>query len=136
MNIFEEVKKLNLPAGKYVVVGSGAMAARGIREAGDVDLLVTQDIFDALEKSGGWQTEFKPDGRKSIKKDICEVCTDFICGRYQLDSGELIQNADVIDGIPFMKLEELVKFKTELGREKDLRDIELIQNYLKTQTKI
>ena len=119
-----------------MVVGSGAMAARGIRDAGDVDVLVTQDVFDSLERGGDWRLEIRSDGQKVIKRGICEICTDFTCGRYQPDSGEMIQNADIINGIPFMKLDELVKFKTELGREKDLKDIELIQNYLKkTQTK-
>lgn len=30
-----------------------------------------------------------------------------------------------------MNLYELIKFKTALGREKDLKDIELIKKYLK-----
>jgi hypothetical protein len=31
----------------------------------------------------------------------------------------------IIDGIPFMNLDELIKFKLSQGREKDMRDIEL-----------
>lgn len=132
MNIFEEIKKLNLPAGKYVVVGSGAMAARGIREAGDVDVLVSQDVFDELEKNGEWQVDVRSDEQKVLKKDGYEICTDFSYWRYRPASEDLIKNADIIDGIPFMKLEELIKFKTALGREKDLKDIDLINNYLGT----
>jgi hypothetical protein len=36
----------------------------------------------------------------------------------------------LINGLPFIKLEELIKFKTELGRSKDFDDIRLIEDYL------
>lgn len=42
MGIFENVKKFNFPIGEYVVVGSGLLAALGLREASDVDVAVTQ----------------------------------------------------------------------------------------------
>lgn len=40
---------------------------------------------------------------------------------------EIISSATLIDGIPFMNLDELIKFKIALGREKDFEDIELIK---------
>jgi hypothetical protein len=42
LNIFEKVKELNLPFGKYVVVSSGVLDALGIRSASDVDIAVTK----------------------------------------------------------------------------------------------
>ena len=51
---------------------------------------------------------------------------------YSTSTQEAIDSATVIGGIPFMNLEELKKFKTALGREKDFRDIQLIEAYLET----
>jgi hypothetical protein len=47
----------------------------------------------------------------------------------------LIRNAEIIDGVPFIKLDELIKFKKALGRDKDKKDVELIEQYL-IKTKI
>ncbi len=46
----EELKLLNLPIGEYVIVSSGPMAMRGIRECGDLDLLITEKLFNDLSK--------------------------------------------------------------------------------------
>jgi hypothetical protein len=53
MNLFDEIKKLNFPNDKYVVVGGAAMAARGIKETGDIDIVVMPDLFDRC-KLEGW----------------------------------------------------------------------------------
>ncbi len=52
MDIVAEVRKLNLPPGRYVVVGSGLMHQLGLREAKDVDLAVTPEFFETLRASG------------------------------------------------------------------------------------
>ena len=52
MNIFSKLKELNFPIGQYVVVG-GAMAAHGIRDAHDLDILVTPTLYQELI-SEGW----------------------------------------------------------------------------------
>lgn len=49
-NIFEKVKELNLPSGKYVVVGSGILDAMGIRPASDVDIAATKIYTKSLGK--------------------------------------------------------------------------------------
>jgi hypothetical protein len=129
--IFEEVKSLNLPAGKYVVVGSGPMVAKGMREFHDIGILVTEDVFEKLSKEPGWKLSKGEAGRKVLKKDIFEIDKVFWCKDYQPDTIELIKNAEMINGIPFLQLSELIKFKQQLGRRKDLRDIVLIEKYLK-----
>lgn len=42
----------------------------------------------------------------------------------------MIRNAEIIEGVPFIRLSELIKFKMALGRDKDKKDIELIEQYL------
>lgn len=127
MTIFEDVKKLNLPIGQYAVVGSGVMSAHGIRSHHDVDLIVTKNLFEIL-KDSGWQNV--PNRNSVLKSGNYEVDADYKYGEYQPDHDELIRNAEIIEGVPFIRFSELIKFKMALGRDKDKKDIELIEQYL------
>lgn len=137
MDIFKEVKNLNLPLGEYVIVGSGPMAARGIRECKDIDILVSEKLFDSLKNKGWNAVNLEWEGRKftTLKKGIFEVDKNFCTGKFNPDTNEVIKSADLINNIPFLPLSELIKFKKALGREKDLKDIELIKNHLKEYKK-
>jgi len=55
MDIFKKLKELNFPLGEYVLVGSGPLAARGIREASDLDIAVTPKLFKELIESKKYQ---------------------------------------------------------------------------------
>jgi hypothetical protein len=46
MDVFREIKKLGFPPERYVVFGGGAIAARGIRETHDVDILVALELLE------------------------------------------------------------------------------------------
>ena len=127
MTIFEDVKKLNLSIGQYAVVGSGVMSAHGIRPHHDVDLIVTKNLFEIL-KNSGWHSV--PNRDSVLKKDNYEADADYKYGEYLPDHDELIRNAEIIEGVPFIRLSELIKFKTALGRDKDKKDVELIEQYL------
>lgn len=52
MDIFYEVEKLNLRKNEFVVLGSGILAALGIRNADDIDLLIQPELFEKLKKEG------------------------------------------------------------------------------------
>jgi hypothetical protein len=47
----------------------------------------------------------------------------------------MIDNAEIIDGLPYVNLQDTILWKTQQNRGKDLRDIELINNYLKNKSK-
>ena len=133
MDIAEEVKKLNLPLGKYVVVGSAILQMKGIRNSGDIDLVVSQDLFRDLQKKG-WKRKWFFCGmfqRRAITNGTMEAFSNRNYKNYWGSAETLIGKAEIIDGIPFWPLDELVKFKKELGREKDLKDIMSINEYLK-----
>lgn len=50
MKFEEELKKLNLPLGKYAIFGSGPLAIRGLRENNDIDIIVTDELWQNLTK--------------------------------------------------------------------------------------
>jgi len=133
MNIFEEIQKLNFPSGQYVVVGSGPMAARGIREAQDIDIVVMPEFFEKC-KQEDWEqipwTYEKPE-QVYLKKGLVELYLDVNCGNFNPTTEELLQRADMINNIPFVSLADLIGFKKEYNKPKHLRDIELIEKYKK-----
>ncbi len=135
MNIFEAVRELNFPDGKYIVVGSGILAAKGIRETNDLDIIVTPDLFEKL-KSEEWTvypwTKESISGRDWLKKNNVEAYIQLSRKTGGISAEELLKNAEVINGIPFITLEQLVDFKREYGRPKDFDDIKLIEEYLRT----
>lgn len=135
MNIIEEVRKLDLPAGEYLVLGSGILGALGIREIGDIDLLVSPSVFDKLRTEGWAYDEIEIEGqlREHLSRGDVEVYRDFWYGGNHPDPATLIADPHMIDGIPFLSLQKLVEIKGVLARPKDLRDIELVEAYLKAK---
>lgn len=55
MNILQKIKELNLPSDQYVIIGSGTMDVLGIREAQDIDISVTKELFNKIKESGEWE---------------------------------------------------------------------------------
>ena len=132
MDIFKKLKELDYPLGEYVVVG-GAMAAHKLREAHDLDILVTPKLYAKLLKEGYKQClceQCLNTSRIMLNKDNVDIVPNYMFGNYIGDTKSLIENADIIDGFPFIKLEEFIKFKRELGRQKDFDDIKLMEDYL------
>lgn len=130
MNIIEKIKELNLPKDQYVVIGSGVMDILGIRRANDIDLSVTKELHQKLRETGKWE-EYENYGKIFLKKDVFEINGELSWDKYKTTTEEVIKTAFLIDGIPFMNTEELIKFKMAFGREKDFKDIELIKEYIK-----
>ncbi len=133
MNIFQKVKSLNLPPGKYVVVAGSALEGYGIRKNNDIDITVTKDVYENL-KGKGWEESVRPDGNTGLVKDKYEIGVGFSYGEYQVPAEDLIKTAKVINGIPFVGLAEIVNFKKARNSEKDKEDIKLIEQYLQFHT--
>lgn len=131
MNIIKKIKELNFLSNEYVVVGSGTLDILGIRTANDIDIAVTKDLYKKLRKTGEWE-ERERYGNIFLKKDIFEIIPKLDWKDYKTTTEKAIESALIIGGINFMNLEELCKFKTALGREKDYEDIKLINKYMKT----
>lgn len=132
MRIIDAVRALELPSGEYLVCGSGILDALGVREAKDVDLLVTPRAFEELRKRGWEYRDVEIDGRRRERLTLgaAEAYTDLWYGDVRVEGDAALAAAEVIEGIPFQSLEELLKMKRGLGREKDRRDITLIEKLL------
>jgi hypothetical protein len=131
MNLIEDIKNLDLPYGEYSVVGSAAMSVRGLREHKDVDILVTKSLYEKL-KEKGWNVKQVRLDFQVVEFGIFEASPDMVTlSNYKPDIQTIINNSEIIDGIPFSNLQDVLDFKIAMGREKDLKDVELIKNFLK-----
>ncbi|MQA02130.1 MAG: hypothetical protein GEV07_05185 [Streptosporangiales bacterium] len=130
--LLDVVRALDLPAGQYVVFGSGPLVVRGLREGRDVDLVVTPELYERLRDTG-WTVVAKDDGGELLQHGDVEAMTRLEFPGYHRDPRTLIAGAEHIDGVPFTPLAELRTFKTALGRPKDQVDLDLIDAALTRQ---
>lgn len=119
----KELKKLDLPRDKFAVFGSGPMGIRGIRDSSDVDIIVKQNLWEELAKKNKVEHEIM------IKIGNVEICKNWL--PWLDDTEKLIDDADIIKGIRFVKLKYVLEWKIKFNRDKDKKDVELIQKYLK-----
>lgn len=130
---FSILQILNLPIHQYAITGSGPLGIRDLKEIGDVDLIVLDTLWDKLAQSypvvqsdgiekivlvEGLIEAFKEGSFKSIQdKEAPSI-------RHR------IENAEVIQGLPFDRLETVLFFKKKQNRSKDQKDIQLIEKWL------
>lgn len=131
--LFKRVKDLNLPKGEYAIFGSGPMGIRGIRQMNDIDIIVTHKLWNAFMDKSGWELR-QVDGLNGLKnKELnIEIWKDWWIG-WEVE--EMINKAEIIDDLPFVRLEMMIEWKTLVAREKDLKDLELIKNWKRRNEK-
>lgn len=127
---FEELKSINLPAGNLAVFGSGPMCVRGLRECQDLDVIVTEKVFNEYLQNLDWELKEHNNSKYLKNKNLeIELWKNWALGDWNIQ--ELIKDSEVINGIPFVKLEYVLKWKKINNLEKDLKDIKIIEDYLK-----
>lgn len=129
MKYLDELEKLNLPKDGFAIFGSGPLGVRSIRETNDLDIIVKQDLWEKLEK----KYEVKEQDNSVIKIGNIEIYKSWKPWFDDVDN--LINEADIINEIRFVKLERVLEWKRKFNRGKDRRDIELIDNYLNKNEK-
>lgn len=129
--IFERIRQFNLPAGQYAVFGSSLLDVWGLRPAADLDIIATPELYAKLKRDG-WE-EKQGNGFAYLVKDDANVTTIQerpTDGDYLPDRLRLIKDAVLIEGLPFVRVEEVIACKRAYGRPKDLSDIELLEKHL------
>ena len=114
---------------------AGRLASGILRQIGDVDLIVTTELWESLAKQFG-VTETEKVRKIEFPNDDIEA---FWEGSFYLESpdpeipsiAERIAQAEIIEDLPFESLENTLLFKRKMGREKDLRDIAMLEAWLR-----
>ena len=109
MNIFEEVKKLNLPWDQYAVLIPSALDIR--KDKGKIGLMVTPDLYEQL-KNSGWQEKMGLHVR-TIENGYFRAHIDLPSFEYdagQTPPGTMFgtwqDKTEVIDGIPILDFQK------------------------------
>lgn len=104
----------------YWVTSGAAMVLYGLRDrTRDIDLGCTTSMADRLEQKG-YPAEILQDGSRKIA----------VSDRIELFENWLEGGIVLLEGLPVVSLEGLLRMKEALGREKDLEDIRLIKEQL------
>ncbi len=102
------------------VTGSAAMVLHGLaEEARDIDVHIDQKKFDLLAKLYPDQVGITPVGDARCLKE----------GTWELIEGDFIPEprCDIIDGIPVLTLDSLLRYKRKLNRDKDRESILILE---------
>jgi hypothetical protein len=134
MKLIALIKTIDLPVGQYALFGGACLAIRNIRNLNDLDIFITDKLYDKL-CADGWH-EISTEKRKpylitKIRGIDIQAFKIWEGVGWQPDIRAYIDNPEVVQGIPFMPLTELYKWKQETRRPKDLKDLKLIDSFLK-----
>jgi hypothetical protein len=116
---------LGLPRESYAVFGSGPMGVRGLRESGDLDIIVAPALW--AELAGRYPIRHKAEGAAVVIGDI-EVWDSWHPAAGP--PADLIAGAEEIRGYRFVGLDKVLEWKAASDRPKDRADAELIRRYL------
>ena len=119
--MLERLNELGFDKADYWLVAGSAMVLYGLRaETGDIDMGCAPRLSEKLQAQG-CPVDYMPDGTKHI----------VLAEDVELFENWLYDRVEAVDGIPAISLQGLIEMKKRIGREKDLRDIALIEQYLK-----
>ena len=125
-DLLRELKKLNLPKDKFAIFGSGPLAIRGLRKVRDLDIIVTNNLWKETSKK--FPVEDMGTHKRIVFGDI-EILSKPVL---DFSAEKFIKRAEVINGVRFVTLEDTLAWKARMGREKDKKDIKLVEEYLDT----
>ena len=115
--LLERLKTLEFDKKDYWLITGGAMVLYELRaETGDIDLGCTREMADVLEAIGHTPTILKDGTRKFLYGEDIEIFEEWLYDRVEL-----------VEAVPVISLNGLLAMKKTLGREKDLRDVKLIE---------
>ena len=129
MAITSRIKALGLPDGQFVVIGSGVMDALGLREANDIDLVVSPELFARLKADSTWKAK-QEHGETVLTHDDVEVWLGWGTADGQPNFDELYDGGITIEDIRFANPEFVRDWKRAANRPKDIEDIRLLEDYL------
>lgn len=115
-DIILKLHELNLDNNEYWVIAGAAMVLHGLREeTTDIDLGCSKKMFNSLISFGYYLDKNELGYRRISLNEEIEFFEDWN-----------VSNIDYIEGIPTASLQSIREMKIQMGREKDIKDIMLI----------
>ncbi|WP_142414223.1 hypothetical protein [Hathewaya massiliensis] len=122
-DIIRILKEMDLPLSEYWITSGAGLVIHGVKEATrDIDLGCTTNLVEQY-LGKGCQYRVSDDNSKIVE----------VSDKVELLENWFVDEIEFIDGLPVGSLESIKKQKAELGREKDIHDIKLIDEYIKNK---
>ena len=133
MDPFVRLRDLNLPIGEYAVYGSGPLIVRGIVEfTNDLDVVCRSEAWATVAALGEVHTYLDTGNELvSLADGTLSFGTTWVLGDIDID--EVIDTAEVIDGIAFARIEYVERFKLAADRAKDREHLEALARWRSRQ---
>ena len=125
------VKELGLSLDQIIVIGSGILDQLGIRKAADVDLVASDEVLEKIASDLDWAEQCDKNQRRYfVKHDgSAEIWDGWEFDGRVLNYEDLLNLSVEYDGVKFVGLDFLRQWKNWRGREKDIQDVELIDEW-------
>ena len=136
MNIKLKTEGIGLTSNNAVIIGSGILNALGLRPSKDIDVIVTEEKYKELSVDPNLKKgEIR--GKEVLKDDLFEIGISWSVLSKTWSFNDLIGQSVIIDGIRYITIQFLLSVKKSWltngeSRDKDIEDIKLIENYLKS----
>jgi hypothetical protein len=96
---------------------------------------VRQQVWNEYQEREEFVTKYAPDTDPYLEWEGHDIELWKSWGPGDWDIDKIIDDAEEIDGLPYVKLETVLEWKQRNTREKDGRDAKLIEDFLKKQGK-
>ena len=100
-NLQAQLANLGLSAENSVIIASGILNALGIRESGDVDIVVGQADYERLSKDSRF-TLGQNYGHPVLLDDTFEICTSWGVLDKEYSLQDFLPETTVIDGVRYI----------------------------------
>lgn len=125
--LFDQLRRLDLPPHGYAIFGSGPLAIRGIIPlSNDLDILCDKEVWELVSSIG--TIEYLPEYDITIAKlsnGAVTFGTKWGIGNF--DVNDLIFSAEIIDALPFVRLEHVICYKKIRSSAKDLLHLNALE---------
>lgn len=127
--LLDRLRALELPVGDHALFGSGPLLVRGwIDEVGDLDVVARGTAWERAQQLG--TLVHLPEWDVTVVEigDAITVGNRWAIGVVDID--ELIDGAELVDGIPCARLDQVVAYKRISDRPKDRKHLEIIEAHV------
>ena len=87
---------------------------------------MSKKLFEKIKNDHIWKLEIKNNGSECLKNGKIEAFKEWHPGEW--DNSSIIKNAEIIDGVPFVKKENVIRWKEMRNLDKDKKDLEMLKN--------
>ena len=118
IEIIKELKKYNFDIKRYIVISGAAVVLHGLKDdTPDIDISISEDYEEELLED--YMAVLEHTNLNGTRAYIIDDNVNFGVNYYTKPS-------EYIEGLPVQNIEEIIKLKESLNREKDQKDLKLL----------